>query len=84
MVSMTDIDKELNEIKARLSKLESQITFLHRSLGIESQELPKIIPSTQVINLLNKGDKVGAIRAFREETGAGLKDAKMYIESIQQ
>ncbi len=81
--SMTDINKELDEIKTRLNKLESQMMFLHRSLGIVLQEIPKIDPSARVIDLLKKGDKMRAIKVFREETGASLKDAKTYIESLQ-
>jgi ribosomal protein L7/L12 len=38
--------------------------------------------SSEILNLLAAGDKIGAIKAYRNQTGAGLKDAKDFIESI--
>jgi ribosomal protein L7/L12 len=79
---MAHDEQDVLEIKARLEKLEARMTFLYRSLGLTSEEAPKSNASPRVIELLRQGDKTGAIRAFREETGAGLKDAKNYVESL--
>jgi len=78
---MIENNNELEELKRRVEKLEGQMVYLSRQLGISDQEPPKWIASPEVIGLLQRGDKMGAIRAFRNETGAGLKDAKIFIES---
>jgi len=80
---MAENNNEIEELKKRIEKLETQMIYLSRQLGISTQEPPKWTASPTVIAFLRKGDKLGAIRAFREETGAGLKDAKNFIESLQ-
>ncbi len=74
--------QEIAEIKARLQKLESQLGFLYRSLGIATNEAPGWTASPAIRELVKKGDRIAAIRTFREETGASLKDAKIFIESL--
>ena len=34
------------------------------------------------LELVNAGQKISAIKLYREQTGAGLKDAKDYVESL--
>jgi len=76
--------QELEEIKMRLTKLESQMDFLFRRMGIASRDVPEWSASPDILELVKKGDKNAAIRAFMDETGAGLKDAKNYIESLMK
>lgn len=38
----------------------------------------------RVRNLLKKGEKIQAIKAYREETGTGLKEAKDAVEAIEK
>ena len=80
---MSTSDSELEELRTRVERLEAQIAFLFRSLGITAQEAPEGRASDHVMALVRQGDTRGAIRAFREETGASLKDAKMAIESLR-
>ena len=79
---MPDSKQEIAEIKMRLDKLESRLGFLYRSLGITAQEVPGWQASPALLELVRKGDRIAAIKAFREETGASLKDAKEFIESL--
>ena len=79
---MFDDKQEIAEIKKRLEKLESRISFLFRRLNIAAEEVPKWNASPAVIELMKRGDKVAAIRAFMDETGSSLKDAKNFIESL--
>ncbi len=37
---MSDFNKEIAGIKARLEKIEDQLRYLFRSLGVTSQEAP--------------------------------------------
>ena len=80
---MADLKQEITEIRTRLEKIEAQLGFLFRSLGITSREAPAGRASATVLELVARGDKIAAIKAFREETGASLKDAKEFIESLR-
>jgi len=80
---MSDSQREIQEIRARLEKLEAQMIYLYRSLGMTTNAAPASNASPKVIELVKRGDTLGAIKAFREETGASLKDAKTYIESLE-
>ncbi|MDY6830920.1 MAG: hypothetical protein SWC96_03625 [Thermodesulfobacteriota bacterium] len=75
-------DTDIENLKERVEKLESQMRYLFRNLGIESGEPPSWQPSSKVLELLASGKKIEAIKAFREESGASLKDAKVFIESL--
>jgi ribosomal protein L7/L12 len=79
---MKNIDEELVAVKARLEAVEAQMRFLLRRLGVTTLEAPAAKASPAVVDLLNRGDKKGAVRAFMAETGASLKDAKNFIESL--
>lgn len=91
---MPDLDpQEVAKLRKRVEQLESQMEFLHRRLGISqtgdtpkgetpASELPKWKPSQMVLDLVRKGDKSAAIKIFVKETGASLKDAITYINSL--
>lgn len=79
---MTDFEREIADIQTRLERIEAQLLFLFRRLGITTQDAPAAKASPAIVELLNKGDKKGAMRAFMEETGASLKDAKTFVESL--
>lgn len=79
---MADLKQEITEIRTRLEKIEAQLGFLFRSLGITTREAPAGHASAAVLEQVARGDKIAAIKAFREETGASLKDAKEFIESL--
>ena len=78
---MSEDNTEIQELKKRVEKLESQIIFLSRRMGIDMQQAPKPEISPAVADLIREGKKMEAIREFINETGAGLKDAKTIIES---
>ena len=79
---MSGNDQEMNQVKARLDKLESQMDFIFRRMGIASREAPNWNVSPKILELLKRGDKAAAIRALMDESGASLKDAKNFIESL--
>ncbi len=74
---------EIQELRERIDKLESEIDFIKRRLGISFNEVPNWKASPKIIELVKRGDKKAAIRAFMEESGADLKDAKVFIESLK-
>jgi ribosomal protein L7/L12 len=44
----------------------------------------KLEPSPTVIELLNSAGKIAAIKAYREQTGLGLEDAREVVEKISR
>lgn len=81
---MADVERELAGLNERLERIEAQLQFLFRRLGISTRDAPAAKASPAVMDLLGRGDRKGAMRAFMEETGAGLKDAKTVIESLER
>lgn len=85
---MSQLDHEIFELKQRLAKLERQMAFVLRNSGLEYplEQLgePGSWVSPEIVDLVRQGKKIQAIKLFRQETGAGLKDAKEFIESLEE
>lgn len=65
--------------QARLACIESNLDRLLQHFGLE----PPSTLSPAVRDLLRQGKKINAIKAYREETGAGLREAKDAVERVQ-
>lgn len=77
------IERELVELRARVGKLERALDFVTKQLGIRvPEDLPQTGISARVLALVRQGDKIGAIKAYREETGADLATAKKAVEDL--
>lgn len=72
---------EIERLKKRVEKLETKVDNLLRNAGFEVAK-PSSGASEEVMNLLLSGRKIEAIKTYRRETGASLKDAKEYVESL--
>jgi ribosomal protein L7/L12 len=75
-------DSELYKLRQRVAKLERQVAFLTERLGVAYHDEPDIGVSPEILDLLRRGRKIQAIKLYRQETGAGLKDAKDFIDSL--
>jgi len=62
----------------RLKRLERKVDLILNHLGLD----PNQGVSPQVMELVKAGQKIQAIRMYREQTGAGLKEFKDYVESL--
>jgi len=80
---MTYVEGEVFKLSRQVAKLERQIKFLMEHLGLEYEEEPNAGVSTEILELVRKGDKLRAIKFYREETGVGLREAKEFIESLE-
>jgi len=80
---LSDLERQLAELRARLDGLEARMSFLLWRLDIAADEPPAASASPAVLDLLRGGDRAGAIRAYMDETACSLKDAKQYVESIR-
>jgi ribosomal protein L7/L12 len=74
---------------SRLSTLEKRLRSLNGKLDAllkhsEVEYNPYGDPAAEVIELLKEGEKLQAIKHYRDATGAGLKDAKEFIDEVQR
>jgi len=81
MVNETDIIA----LKARIEELEERLKFIYRRLNIEYMD-PNSDPilSPQIQEALRRGNKIEAIKIYRELTGVGLAEAKQVIDRAEQ
>ena len=61
----------------RIARLERRVSELSKQLGIEEA------PLTDVQALIAQGRKVGAIKLYREQTGAGLAASKEAVDAME-
>jgi ribosomal protein L7/L12 len=67
---------------AALSRIDVKLDLLLDQAGIEFDSY-KNLPR-QVTEALQRGEKIKAIKHYREATGVGLKEAKEFIDEIQR
>lgn len=66
---------------AALSRVDAKLDLLLKHANLEFdpfQNLPR-----EVTEALQRGEKIQAIKHYREATGVGLKEAKVFVEEIQ-
>jgi hypothetical protein len=74
---------ELDQLRKRLaalSRIEGKLDLVLQHAGLKY--VPYANMPAPVIDALQSGNKIQAIKLYREATGAGLKEAKDLIEEI--
>ena len=74
-----------NDVYERLGVLEKLVQHLYEKTGVpipDMQTLFSSAVSAHVQQLLASGNKIAAIRAYREEAGVDLATASRVIESL--
>ncbi|HNM38406.1 MAG TPA: hypothetical protein PKI33_15155, partial [Anaerolineales bacterium] len=64
-------ENDIIALRSRVAELERKLDFLYRRMGIEYVDDPGMIDS-QIISLLKKGNKLEAIKVYRELTNTDL------------
>jgi len=80
---MSDVDDRLALLGERVARLEAQMAFLQRSLGVSDGPEPEWQISSEVADLISRGERKEAVRLVREETGASLKDAMRIVDGFR-
>jgi ribosomal protein L7/L12 len=80
---MSRYDDDILELRQRVARLEGKIAFLLEKLNLAYREEPNQGVSPDIIDLVKRGRKIQAIKLYRQETGAGLKQAKDFIDSLE-
>jgi len=77
-------EAEFLALKSRMNELEDKLQFLYRRLNIDYQTPnsdPALVP--QIQDALRRGNKIEAIKIYRELTGVGLVEAKQVIDGLE-
>jgi len=76
---------DFDTLKARVAELEDKMKFLIRRLNIEYIEgdVAQAVDSKVREHLL-KGNKIEAIKVYREIYNVGLAEAKQVIDAMEQ
>jgi hypothetical protein len=61
-----------------LHAVDRKLNLILANLGIDPYEGM----DQQIIELVRSGQKIQAIKLYREQTGAGLKESKDYVEGL--
>ena len=69
------------ELLTRISALERKVSGLYQHLGIAEPEGMEGV-SPEVLDAVRAGDSIGAIKLYREQTGASLAEAKEFVQRI--
>jgi ribosomal protein L7/L12 len=73
---------DLIQLRARVKELEERLKFIYDHLRIEYSDNPNA-KNAQVIELIKKGNKIEAIKVYREIYNVGLKEAKDAIDQME-
>jgi ribosomal protein L7/L12 len=78
-------ETEVQQLRSRVNELEDRIKFLYRRLNIDYAD-PNSAPvlSPQIQEALRRGNKIEAIKIYRELTGVGLAEAKDVIDKAER
>lgn len=63
----------------RISHVEYKLNIIARHLGIDDTREPD-----PILRELWKGNKINAIKIYKEQTGVGLKEAKDVIDALMR
>lgn len=67
-------------VEARIHRINAKLDALLAEAGIDFDPLADV--GADVREALERGDKIAAIKLYREATGESLKDAKAYVETL--
>jgi ribosomal protein L7/L12 len=76
---------DFDALKARVAELEYKLEFVSRRLNIEYVEGDKAeAVNSKVRALLLQGNKIEAIKAYREIYKIGLAEAKQAVDAMER
>jgi hypothetical protein len=64
--------------RSNTSRLERKLDLILSHLGLD----PNGVADEKISELMRSGQKLQAIKLYREQTGVGLKEAKDYVEGL--
>lgn len=77
-IRLSALERQLN----RLSRVDAKIDALLKNAGVQFDEFQDV--PAEVREALERGETILAIQRFRSATGAGLKDAKEFVDEVRR
>ncbi len=77
-------EQEIALLRQRVVRLEAQMEFLFKHLGVSMNEDGSTAVDPRIIEALKKNNIIEAIKIYREKTGVGLAEAKSAVEEINR
>lgn len=75
-------ESELLALRSRINQLEARLEYLYNHLHIEYSDDPDAA-NKEVLALLVRGNKIEAIKRYREIHNVGLADAKQAVDGME-
>ena len=75
---------DFDSLKARVAELEDRLKLIYRRLNIEYVEGEPGAIHPKIREALLKGNKIEAIKVYRELYKVGLAEAKQAIDAMEQ
>ena len=71
-------------LKSRINELEEKLQFLYQRLNIDyAAPTTDSSLAPEIQDVLRRGNKIEAIKIYRERTGVGLAEAKQVIDRFE-
>jgi ribosomal protein L7/L12 len=75
--------EEIATLKVEVARLTTLVDMLYKHLGIGQLGAAALDqPDPAVVDAIQRGNKIMAIKLWRERTGVGLAEAKNAVESL--
>jgi ribosomal protein L7/L12 len=82
---MSTFEEQENALlRQRVVRLEAQVEYLYKHLGISMTDDGTPADDPRVIEALKRNNLIEAIKIYREITNLGLADAKSAVEAIKK
>lgn len=79
LVGIAGVESRLVRADRRVARVEEKLDLVLDHLGLRPQEDPRL---EEVTGLLRAGQRIQAIKTYRQITGAGLKEAKVAVDRM--
>jgi ribosomal protein L7/L12 len=81
-LEIQSLQKDNAQLRQRVAKLERTVEFLLNHLNITYVDAADTDQYAEITALVMSGNKIEAIKRYREMTGVGLAEAKNFIDKI--
>jgi len=81
MYNEMQLSSYVDQIFKRLQRIEAQLALLSEKAGVPF-ETPAAGAPPEVVELAQAGDRMGALKKYRELTGAGMEEAQAVVEAL--
>lgn len=76
-------------LMSKISQLKEDMARMNTTLNAIAKQVDVPDPTNDelknsILELISKGEKIKAIKEYRTATGAGLVEAKQYIDSLSE